>query len=213
MANPKLSRIQRKNRQKIMDAALEVFSACGYRGSTIDQIAQAAGMSKSSILYYFSSKAQIHTALLTHTLTTWLEPLTELDPQGEPAEQIRLYIERKLEMSRSSPKQSRLFANEILHGAPHISEVIKSGLKELVDEKCLVIRQWIEQGKLADIAPHHLIFMIWAATQHYADFEAQVEALIPGCDDRDSCFDDAAHTLKTVFLEGLLPRQRDSFVD
>jgi TetR/AcrR family transcriptional regulator len=206
MAKPKLTRIQRKNRQKIMDAALEVFSAHGYRGSTIDQIARAAGMSKSSILYYFSSKAQIHTALLTATLETWLEPLTELDPKGEPAEQIWLYIERKLEMSRSSPKQSRLFANEILHGAPHISDVIKTGLKALVDEKCEVIRHWIKQGKLADIAPHHLIFMIWAATQHYADFEAQVDALIEGCDDRDTCFNEANHTLRTVFLSGLLPR-------
>ncbi len=207
MTKTKPTRIQRKNRQKILDAALEVFSAFGYRGSTIDQIAHEAGISKSSVLYYFSSKADIHTALLTATLKQWLEPLTELDPQGEPAEQIWFYIERKLEMSRSSPRESRLFANEILQGAPHISDVIKGELKALVDEKCGVIRHWISQGKLTAISPHHLVFMIWASTQHYADFEAQVDALIKGCDDRETCFNEARHTLKTVFLNGLLPRQ------
>ncbi len=206
MANKKPTRIQQKNRQIILYAALEVFSAYGYRGSTLEQIAQAAGMSKSGILYYFSSKKEIHTELLTQTLEQWLKPLGELDPAGDPAVEIWLYIERKLEMSRNLPKSSRLFANEVMQGAPNIKNIIGGKLKALVDKKCAVIEKWIEQGRLVNISPHHLIFMIWAATQHYADFEAQVDELIAGCDDRDTCFNEARHTLKTVFLNGILPR-------
>jgi len=189
-----------------MDAALEVFSAYGYRGSTIDQIAKAAEMSKSSVFYYFSSKTEIYVALLSETMSGWLEPLTQLDSAGDPAEEIWSYIERKLELSRRNPKASRLFANEILHGAPNIMGIITGELKTLVDEKCSVIQKWIDQGKLANVSPYHLIFMIWATTQHYADFEVQVDALIKGCDDRDVCFNDASKTLRTIFLNGLLVR-------
>ncbi|RYE53864.1 MAG: TetR family transcriptional regulator, partial [Hyphomicrobiales bacterium] len=41
-----LTRIQREKQDIILEAALEVFSAHGFRGSTIDQIAEVAGMSK-----------------------------------------------------------------------------------------------------------------------------------------------------------------------
>ncbi len=206
MTDAKQTKIQLKNRQRIMDAALEIFSTFGYRGSTIEQIAQAAEMSKSSVFYYFGSKTEIYVALLTKTIDGWLEPLQQLDPNGDPAEEIWAYVERKLEMSRSNPKASRLFANEILHGAPNIMGILKGDLKPLLDEKCQVLKKWIEQGKLVDVSPHHLIFMIWASTQHYADFEVQVDALIDGCDDRDVCFSEAEATLRTVFLNGLLPR-------
>ena len=206
MTDTKQTKIQLKNRQKIMDAALEVFSTFGYRGSTIEQIAQAAQMSKSSVFYYFGSKTEIYIALLTKTIDGWLEPLRQLDGDGDPAEEIWAYVERKLEMSRSNPKASRLFANEILHGAPNIMNILTGELKPLLDEKCQVLSKWIQQGKLIDVSPHHLVFMIWASTQHYADFEVQVDVLIEDCGDRDVCFNQAAATLKSIFLNGILPR-------
>lgn len=204
MTDTKLSKIQRKNRKKIKNAALEVFSTYGYRGSTIDQIAKAADMSKSSVFYYFASKTDIYVELLSETLQEWLEPLTKLDPKGDPAQEIWSYIERKLDLSKSHPRQSRLFANEILHGASNIMGILTGELKDLIDLKCGVIQQWIDEGKLAKVSPYHLIFMIWASTQHYADFEVQVVTLIG--DDREKCFDDAYDTLKTMFLNGLMAR-------
>ena len=200
----KRTRIQLQNEQRIMNAALEVFSSYGYRGSTIDQIAERAGLSKPNLLYYFSSKEDIYVAVLEHTLSDWLRPLAEMDPDGEPADELWKYIERKLEMSRSAPKASRLFANEMLHGAESIKTYLRGELKNLVEEKCTVIQNWIDAGKLRPIAPVHLIFMIWATTQHYADFDAQIRALCQ--DSRKDCFDKAALTLKTIFLNGLLPQ-------
>lgn len=117
-ADAKPSRIQLRNRGKILDAALEVFSAQGFRGATLDQIARQAGLSKPNILYYFSGKEEIHVTLLTALMDTWLAPMREIDPDGEPLEEIMRYVHRKLEMSRELPRESRLFANEILQGAP-----------------------------------------------------------------------------------------------
>ena len=145
------TRIQRKNRKAILDAALQVFSAHGFRGATIDRIAERAGLSKPNLLYYFPSKEAIYLAVLEDTLEEWLKPLRDLDPAGDPIEEIGRYIAAKLEMSRTRPEASRLFANEILHGAPVIGEFLRGPMKELVDEKAAVIAAWIRQGRLAPI--------------------------------------------------------------
>jgi len=173
-----LTRIQRKNTKAILEAALEVFSQFGFRGATLDQIAQASGLSKPNLLYYFPSKEAIHAALLSQLLDTWLDPLRALDPGGDPREELLGYVRRKLQMSRDFPRESRLFANEILQGAPRIMDVIEGELKTLVDEKAAVIRGWAAEGKIADVHPYHLIFSIWALTQHYADFDVQVRAVL-----------------------------------
>ncbi len=172
------TRIQARNRQLIREAALQVFSAQGFRGATLDQIAEAAGLSKPNLLYYFPSKEAIHAELLDDLLTTWLDPLQALDPKGDPLDELLAYVRRKLDLSRGFPRESRLFANEILQGAPRIGEALAGELKALVDEKAAVISGWQAEGRLAPVPPHHLIFSIWALTQHYADFDVQVRAVL-----------------------------------
>ncbi|KMK66622.1 TetR family transcriptional regulator C-terminal domain-containing protein [Puniceibacterium sp. IMCC21224] len=175
----KPSRIQLRNRRKILDAALDVFSRYGFRGATLDQIAETAGLSKPNMLYYFASKEAIHIELLNTLMDEWLAPLEEMDPEGAPLEELLRYISRKMEMSRAYPRESRLFANEITQGAPRIGPHLHARLKPLFDEKCILIRGWMDDGKIAQIEPEHLIFSIWAITQHYADFASQVQVLLP----------------------------------
>ena len=127
-----------------------MFSTHGFRGSTIDQIAEAAGMSKPNLLYYFRRKEDIHETLMQRLLETWLAPLRELDDIGDPLTELRGYIRRKLEMARDYPRESRLFANEILQGAPRIMPMLEGELKGLVDEKAAVIRGWMRAGKIVE---------------------------------------------------------------
>lgn len=189
------TRIQQRNRAAIMTAGLEVFSQFGLRGSTLDQIADTAGLSKPNLLYYFPSKDAIYTALLERLLETWLEPLVRMDPDGDPIKEILAYVQRKLDMSRDFPRESRLFANEILQGAPHIADHLSQDLRRLVDEKAVVLHAWIKAGKIAATDPYHLIFSIWAMTQHYADFDVQVRAVLG----RDTPYDDVAAHLEQTF--------------
>ena len=172
------TRIQRKNTTAILDAALAVFSQHGFRGSTLDQIAKAAGLSKPNLLYYFPSKEAIHRELLSGQMEIWLAPLRRIDGNGEPVDEIVDYVVRKLEMARELPRESRLFANEIVQGAPRILDQIEGELRELVTEKAGVIQRWIDAGKIAALDPYHLIFSIWATTQHYADFDVQVRGIL-----------------------------------
>jgi len=196
-----LTRIQQKNRAAILEAALDVFSAQGFRGATVDQIATAAGLSKPNLLYYFPSKEAIHNALLTGLLDLWLDPLRTLDPDGPPLEEILAYIRRKLEMSRDYPRESRLFANEIVQGAPRIHDMLSHDLKSLVDQKATVIQGWIDAGKIARVHPYHLMFSIWSLTQHYADFDVQVRAVLGNEDP----FDGAPDFIDTLYRRLLSP--------
>ena len=204
MAAPKRTRIQTENRRIILAAALEVFSREGFRGATVDEIAQAAGMSKPNLLYYFPKKDDIYRTLLEGLLDNWLDPLRDLDPAGDPAREIAAYIERKIELARDFPMESRLFANEMIRGAPILTDVLAGDLKRLVDEKAQVLRGWMDEGRLTPVDPKHLIFAIWATTQHYADFDPQVRAVLGSGD--DGRFHDAATALKQIFLNGLVPR-------
>lgn len=199
----KTTRIQVENRERVLDAALEVFSAHGFRGSTVEQIAKASGMSKANVLYYFRRKQDIYVAVLETTLTTWLNPLETLDPAGDPLDELWRYAQAKLQMSRNSPSASKLFANEILSGAPMISSYLENELHDLVQSKCAIIQQWIDEGSLTPINPLHLIFFIWSTTQHYADFMPQISALHHGSEDQ--LFSDAETTLKQLLINGLKP--------
>ncbi|MCG6115499.1 MAG: TetR family transcriptional regulator C-terminal domain-containing protein [Mesorhizobium sp.] len=200
------TRIQSEKRDVILEAALDIFSANGFRGSTVDQIAEAAGMSKPNLLYYFRGKEDIHETLIKQLLDTWLAPLRELDEDGDPMTEIRSYIRRKLEMARDFPRESRLFANEILQGAPRIVPMLEAELKPLVDEKAGVIRGWIRTGRIARVDPWHLIFSIWATTQHYADFDVQVRAVLGPDRGGEGRFEDAARFLEQLYLDGLKVR-------
>ncbi len=200
------TRIQREKREQILEAALDVFSTHGFRGATIDMIAEAAGMSKPNLLYYFGRKDDVYMALIERQLDTWLDPLRAMDPDGDPLGEIRAYIRRKLEMARDYPRESRLFANEILQGAPRILDLLEGELRGLVDEKCLILRRWMDEGRMARVDPRHLLFAIWSTTQHYADFDVQVRAVLGPDFSGEGRFDDAARLLDQLFLTGLRPK-------
>ncbi|SNS55269.1 TetR/AcrR family transcriptional regulator [Tropicimonas sediminicola] len=197
------TRIQRRNHKAILDAALDVFSSKGFRGATVDEIAQAAGLSKPNLLYYFPTKEAMHLALLSTLLDVWLDPLRTLDPQGDPVSEILGYVRRKLEMSREMPRESRIFANEVLQGGPHLGDTLGTVLKPLVDEKVEVIRGWIAAGRIAEVHPYHLIFSIWSLTQHYADFDVQVRTVLG--DEGADPFPEAERYLVALFTKLLTP--------
>jgi TetR/AcrR family transcriptional regulator len=201
MTRPR-TRIQARNHETILQAALDVFSTHGFRGATLDQIADVAGLSKPNLLYYFASKDAIYAQLLTGLLDTWLDPLREMNPEGDPVAELLGYVRRKLDLARDYPRESRLFANEIIQGAPRMQAAITVDLTALVAEKAVILTTWMDQGRIARLHPVHLIFSIWALTQHYADFDFQVRAVLA---DGADPFPQAQTFLETLFRKLLTP--------
>jgi TetR/AcrR family transcriptional regulator len=200
------TRIGGENIEKILDAGRFVFSRFGFAGARIDQIAEAAGMSKPNLLYYFRTKSELYVAVLTRTLEMWLAPLREIDANADPRDALVNYITRKIAYSRSHPEDSRLFAIEIIQGAPMLQATLKDELTPLVAEKVAILRRWIDAGKLGAVEPLHLLFQIWAATQHYADFASQIEVLTGKTLDDEAFFASAQNTILETILAGVLPK-------
>ncbi|EEI3991970.1 HTH-type transcriptional regulator RutR [Salmonella enterica] len=193
-------------RQLILTAALAVFSQYGIHGARLEQVAERAGVSKTNLLYYYPSKEGLYVAVMRQILDVWLAPLKAFRAEFSPLEAIKEYIRLKLEVSRDYPQASRLFCMEMLAGAPLLMEELTGDLKALIDEKSALIAGWVHSGKLAPISPHHLIFMIWAATQHYADFAPQVEA-VTGATLRDEAFfNQTVESVQRIIIEGIRVR-------
>jgi TetR/AcrR family transcriptional regulator len=195
------TRIQKKNHSTIMLAGLKIFSQFGFRGSTLDQIAAESDMSKPNILYYFQSKDAIYEALLAQLLTDWLKPVRDINPDGDPIEELLTYAKHKIMMSRLYPRESRLYANEIIQGAPRIGGVLKGELREVVTTLVDIINAWSDAGLIRAVNAHHLIFSIWATTQHYADFDVQVQAVLGKGDhfpDAEQYLEDMLRRILTV---------------
>lgn len=204
----RLKRIEAK-RGAILDAALSLFSRYGLHGTTVEQIARTAAVSKTNLFYYFASKEDVYVGVLSRLLDQWLEPLRDLQLDSDPIEGIGEYIRRKVLFSRTHPEASRLFCLEMVQGAPLLRRELETSLKELVDAKAEVIRAWTAAGKLGPIDPHHLIFAIWATTQHYADFASQVDALLNTGLDDDRFVEEATRNVQRIILDGLRVRKDD----
>lgn len=201
---------QKKSTQKrnqLLNAALDVFSTYGFSGASLDEIAQLAQMHKSNIFYYYENKEALYVEVLTTVLQKWLAPLQTLEVELEPTEALAHYLIQKIEVSRTQPKASKLFALEIIQGAPHILEILKGPLKKLFKRKAKVIQNWQEQGKIsAEIDPELLILNIWAVTQNYADFSTQMDMVTGKTLKNKSMHQRAIEHTVHMMLYGVLPR-------
>jgi|TARA_Y100001933_G_scaffold262862_1_gene322133 TetR/AcrR family transcriptional regulator len=195
-----------KKRAAILEAALTTFSQYGLHGTSIDQIALLADVSKTNLFYYFSNKEELYVSVLRELLDLWLRPLRAFTEEQDPIQAIRDYIRVKLEFSRDHPAESRLFCMEVMQGAPLMLTELQQPLHDLVENKIAVIQSWIDQGKLAPVEPYHLVFSLWATTQHYADFRVQVEAVAGKTLEDPSFFQETLSSLETIIIDGVRPR-------
>ncbi|MFK3661808.1 HTH-type transcriptional regulator RutR [Scandinavium sp. NPDC088450] len=190
-------------KEAILAAALTTFSQFGIHGTRLEQVAELAGVSKTNLLYYFPSKEALYVAVMRNILDIWLAPLRAFREEFTPLVAIGEYIRLKLEVSRDYPEASRLFCLEMLQGAPLLMAELTGDLKSLVAEKSAIISGWVAEGKLAPVDPNHLIFMIWAATQHYADFATQVEAVTGKNLQDEAFFQQTVENVQRMIIEGI----------
>ena len=193
-------------RSAVLHAALGLFSRYGLHGTSVDQVAARAGVSKSNLLYYFANKEELYVCVLRDLLEVWLAPLRAFSAEQDPQRVISDYIRAKLAVSRDSPDASRLFCLEIIQGAPLLRDELDRELRELVTTKSAVIQAWVDAGRLAPVDPQHLLFMLWAATQHYADFAVQVQALTGQTLANPEFFERTVASVQAVVLRGVGPR-------
>lgn len=180
---PKTGRRQANRRATetaILNAAETVFAEAGFGGATMQLIADLAGLPKANLHYYFTSKEALYRRVVERIFQIWLDAAAAMDDAPGPAQGIGAYIDAKMEISRRHPNGSKVWASEVMHGAPVIQDYLETTLRDWTAGRSAVIRRWIDEGRMAPVDPAHLLYMIWATTQHYADFRHQIEVLNGG---------------------------------
>jgi TetR/AcrR family transcriptional regulator len=195
--------IRRANETAILKAAEKVFAEAGFGGATMQLIADVAGLPKANLHYYFATKEDLYSRVVENIFQIWLQAAASFDSAPDPATGIGAYIEAKMRISREHPFGSKVWASEVMHGAPVIQDYLEGTLREWTEGRIAAIRTWIDRGQMAPINPRHLLYMIWATTQHYADFGHQIETLNAGKPLSDRQWAAATEEVKTVILRGI----------
>ncbi len=172
--------VRELNQKKIMEAAEFVFAQYGFKGATTDKISKQAELPKANIHYYYKTKENLYREVLESILNEWMDAAKAFDDFDEPRAALTKYVESKMSYSRTRPLASKVWANEIIHGAPVVGTFLETTLKQWLEDRIKVIRGWIESGKINPVDPRAFIYLIWSVTQHYADFERQIEILNQG---------------------------------
>lgn len=195
--------IRRENERLILDAAERVFAEAGFGGATMQLIADMAGLPKANLHYYFPTKEALYRRVVQNIFEIWLDAASSFDDAAGPVEGIGAYVEAKMQISRHHPHGSKVWAAEVMHGAPVIQDYLETTLRDWTNGRIAVIQRWIDQGQMAPIDPRHLLYMLWATTQHYADFGHQIETLNAGHPLTDRQWRDATDSVKQIILRGI----------
>jgi len=195
--------VREENERLILACAERVFAEHGFGGATMQMIANEAGLPKANLHYYFSSKETLYRRVVERIFQVWLEAADSFETSGTAADALRNYIHRKMELARAYRYGSKVWANEVMHGAPIIQDYLEITLRDWTETRISAIRSWIEAGELRPVDPRWLLYMIWATTQHYADFAHQIETLNGGAPLSDSQWHDAAQTVCDIILCGV----------
>ncbi len=195
--------IREVNERNILRAAELVFAEAGFGGATMQLIADMAGLPKANLHYYFPTKEALYRRVVDNIFQIWLEAAAVFDDADGPVEGIGAYIDAKMDLSRSHPAGSKVWAAEVMHGAPVIQDYLETTLREWTEGRAKVIRRWIADGKMKPVDPNYLMYMVWATTQHYADFGHQIVTLNGGEPFDDEQWEAAKTTVKSIILAGI----------
>ncbi|WP_296765145.1 TetR/AcrR family transcriptional regulator [Sediminimonas sp.] len=194
---------RRESEKLILQAAEKVFSEAGFGGATMQLIADVAGLPKANLHYYFPTKEGLYRQVVQKIFLDWLKAADVFDNADGPIEGLGAYIDAKMEISRRHPEGSKVWASEVMHQAPVIQDYLETTLTEWTDGRIAVIERWIEQGLMDPVDPRHLLYMLWATTQHYADFNHQIETLNGGAPLSDAQWEAAKQSVKQIILRGI----------
>ena len=192
----------------ILRAAEAEFAEKGYEGATTSAIAARAGLPKANLHYYVSTKEALYRRVVEGVLEAWLDAARGFDDGATAIDALARYIEGKMDLARDRPLGSRIFAREVMRGAPVIQDFLDTTLADWVAARSAIVERWIAEGQLRPLDPKVLFFMIWATTQHYADFAHQIAALNGGEPLDDAGFAAAKRQVVATLLGGIAPSGR-----
>jgi len=157
-----------ETRNTILEAAERIFAEVGPEGARTDAIAQAAGVNKALLYYYFKSKDDLYQAVLESHLTEFRRrALGVLESEGSARARLLRYVSLHFDFISARPYYPRLVhrlmsANDrLVHRAVHqYSAPIYAKLAELIEEG-------VRSGEFRQVDTHHTIYSLVGLSVFY----------------------------------------------
>jgi AcrR family transcriptional regulator len=149
MASPrKFTTATVPTREAVFDAAATLFSAKGFDGISMDDIARRAGVNKAMIYYHFADKLTLYRSVVGEMLQHMTGTVTAIAAADGPApEKLDRFIEAFVRMTETRPWFPALMLREISEGAPHLDLETLRRLRTVV----LTFARILEEGHAAGV--------------------------------------------------------------
>ena len=128
--------LEQEKKEKILRAAKELFSRFGFKKATVDEIAEAAGISKRTLYEVFENKEKLLAELvLAEALTFRKELVNQMKALGDPVEKMRLLCELTRQYFDENPFLGQVLADGARLYTPFLGDeilLIEEGMREVI---------------------------------------------------------------------------------
>jgi TetR/AcrR family transcriptional regulator len=200
------ARHREETRERILAAAERIFAEYGYESGSLSRIAAEAELPKSNIVYYFESKHKLYRLVVENIFNIWREAADAIYPENDPEQALSDYIDTKLELARTRPFGSKVWANEIIQRAPIVQDYLEGELRNWTEDRIRIIDGWIAEKRIRPIDSRSLLYAIWATTQHYADFTHQIQTLNNDQEFTEKQWQQTKQAVKDLLIKGVACR-------
>ena len=148
-------------RTQILEAATRLFAAKGYEGASLSAIAERVGIRKASLLYHFSTKDDLHRAVLDGILTRWNDVLPRLLEAAAGEDRFEAILDETVGFFVADPDRARLLLREALDRPEAMRARLDAAVRPWLGVIAASIRRGQETGDLrAECDPEAYVLQI-----------------------------------------------------
>lgn len=148
-------------RTEILAAATRLFAAQGAGGTSIQEVADAVGVKKPSLLYHFASKDALHQAVLDEVLARWNETLPALLRAATKDDRFDAILDETIGFFAAEPDRARLLLREALDRPQEMRALLSRYVAPWLEAMTSSIAKGQAHGAFrADVDPEAYVVMV-----------------------------------------------------
>lgn len=148
-------------RDQILEAATRLFAAQGLAGTSLQEVADAVGVRKPSLLYHFDSKDTLHRAVLDGLLARWNEALPQLLRAAAREDRFDAILDAAIGFFSEDPDRARLLLREALDRPAEMRALLAEYVSPWMGMIAETLRKGQEAGVIrADVDPEAYCVMV-----------------------------------------------------